>query len=97
MENSQIALDIQLNVEGAEKAIEMAVSKRRKYMAIAVEKSTTPVPEYAGPYTVVSQLFYGQTLETGGKKMTEDLTVDPIPIYEVSNPKGGLTVTIGSR
>lgn len=93
---AEIALDIQLGVESQNKDIEISVSKRRKYMSMSIEKSMTPVPEYDGPYNVVSRLYYGQALPTEGKKMVHDLVVDPVPIHEVSNPMGGITVTIGS-
>ena len=93
---ADIALDIQLGVESQDKAIELSVNKRRKYIAMSIQKSTTPIEEYEGPYTAVSQLYYGTTLETSGKRMADNVTIEPIPIHEVSNPKGGVTVTIGS-
>ena len=42
---ADIALDIQLAVEEQHRDIEITVSKRRKYMAMVIEKSTTPLPE----------------------------------------------------
>ena len=51
-------------------------------------------PEYAGPYEVVPDLN-AQTLETAGQLMREDVTIKPIPIYEISNTSGGTTVIIG--
>ena len=53
-----------------------------------------PYDEYEGPYEVVPR-FREQTLETKNKLMTDDVTVDVIPVHEVTNPAGGLTVTIG--
>lgn len=93
---ANIALDISLNVEAQAKDIEIAVSRRRKYMSMKVEKSTSPLPEYEGPYSAVSQLYYGRTLPTNGKRMVADMEILPIPINEVSNPSGGVTVTIGN-
>ena len=56
---------------------------------------TPPVhPSYDGPYEVTPR-FYEQTLETKNKLMTDDVTVEIIPAHEVTNPAGGLTVTIG--
>lgn len=56
---------------------------------------TPPVhPTYDGPYEVTPR-FYEQTLETKEKLMTDDVTVEVIPAHEVTNPAGGLTVTIG--
>ena len=56
---------------------------------------TPPVhPSYDGPYEVTPR-FYEQKLETKEKLMTDDVTVDVIPVHEVTNPAGGITVTIG--
>lgn len=51
-------------------------------------------PEYEGPYEVTPH-FYEQQLQTKSKLMTDDVTVEIIPAHEVTNPQGGLTVTIG--
>ena len=53
-----------------------------------------PYPVYEGPYEV-TPIFEDQRLETKRKSMSDDITVLAIPIYEVSNPQGGVTVTIG--
>ena len=92
----EIALDIQLGVEEQHRAVEIAVSKRRKYMTMEISKSTTPAEEYPGPYTVQPRLYYGTVLETKGCLMRDDVGVEPIAMYEVSNPQGGRTVTIGT-
>ena len=56
---------------------------------------TPPVhPSYDGPYEVTPR-FHEQTLETKEKLMIDDVTVEVIPAHEVTNPAGGLTVTIG--
>lgn len=51
-------------------------------------------PEYAGSYEVIPALD-SQTMETAGQLMRKDVTIKPIPIYEVSNNAGGTTVIIG--
>lgn len=56
--------------------------------------STPVIPIYDGEYTVTPH-FFEQTLETRDKMMTDDVTVEIIPAYEVPNIAGGLTVTIG--
>lgn len=56
--------------------------------------SEVAAPEYTGPYEVTPNLN-AQTLETAGQLMREDVTIKPIPIYEVSNNSGGTTVIIG--
>ena len=56
---------------------------------------TPPVhPSFDGPYEVTPR-FHEQTLKTKNKLMTDDVTVEVIPAHEVTNPQGGLTVTIG--
>ena len=93
---SDIALDIQMEIGSQHRTMELNVNRRRKYMTMAIEKSSTPYPEYEGPYNVEPRLFTGHILETKNKAMADDVTVNPIRIYEVSNPYGGLTMTIGS-
>lgn len=61
------------------------------------ELSEIPTEEtnsYDGPYNVRPALV-DQTLETEGLLMREDVTVEQIPIYIVSNNSGGNTVVIG--
>lgn len=53
------------------------------------------VPIYDGNYTAEPKLFENVTLRTKDQKMTSDVTVSKIPIYEVSNEAGGLTLIIG--
>lgn len=48
---------------------------------------------YEGPYVVTPELTE-IVLETRGKTMADDVLVNEIPIYEVSN-QYGTTVTIG--
>lgn len=92
---AEIALDISMEVGSQHKEIEISVSKRRKYMTMSIAKSTTPYEQYAGPYTVDASFYYEKTLETGGKLMAQNVKVNTIPVYDVSNPQGGKTITIG--
>lgn len=55
---------------------------------------SSDVPVYEDSYTVRPALV-DQTLETEGLLMREDVTVEQIPIYVVSNNSGGNTVVIG--
>ena len=50
--------------------------------------------QYEGEYSV-SPKFTEQTLPTAKKILTEDVRVEEIPYFEVSNNAGGTTVTIG--
>lgn len=52
------------------------------------------LPEYTGAYKVTPQAFTDQTLNTKSKSMTDDVTVEKIPVYETSN-EYGTTINIG--
>lgn len=54
------------------------------------------LPIYTDDYTVIPKVR-GQTLETKGKLMSEDLVVNPIPIYSTGNNSGGETVFIAKE
>lgn len=51
---------------------------------------------YAGEYTVIPKTS-GQILKTKNLIMTDDVTVNAIPYYQVENPSSGDTVYIGSE
>ena len=51
-------------------------------------------PMYEGPYVATSTVD-GLTLATRSRSMSDDVSVEPIPIGSVSNASGGRTVTIG--
>lgn len=51
-------------------------------------------PAYRGPYQVRPSAS-GETLETSGMRMTDDVEVEPIPFARVGNESDGYTVTIG--
>lgn len=55
---------------------------------------TSSIEPYEGDY-VIDPTFEIQILETSGKRMTDDITVNDIKVYSVSNPYGGRTVYIG--
>ena len=54
-----------------------------------------PVDPYEGPYVVIPKLDEQIVLLTKDKSMSDNVTVREIPWEEVSNPQGGITVTIG--
>lgn len=58
------------------------------------EVDTENIPAYSGPYTLKSSLDT-QRMETLGTKMKEDVQIEGLPIYVVSNNSGGNTVIIG--
>lgn len=51
-------------------------------------------PMYEGPYDATPTVD-GLTLPTRRRSMSEDVSIEPIPIGSVSNDSGGRTVTIG--
>ena len=61
---------------------------------LTVPAAGPPYIPYEGPYEVIPA-FDDQILETAEKTMSDDVVVKEIPVAEVSNPAGGLTLTIG--
>lgn len=51
--------------------------------------------DYPGPYTVTPKVE-SQSLSTADKHLSHDVTIDPIPYYEVSN-QNGKTIIIGGN
>lgn len=49
---------------------------------------------FSGEYRVVPAVA-SKVLRTKDKLMADDVTVESIPYYEVSNPQGGSTIMIG--
>lgn len=58
------------------------------------EEPETDAEVYEGPYEV-RPTPGGETMQTEGKLMKDDVTVQPIPYFVVSNDAGGETVYIG--
>lgn len=59
-----------------------------------IQPGGSAIERYPGPYDVTPTPD-GQTLPTARRRMTEDLTIEPIPYAAVTNQSGGWTVTIG--
>lgn len=59
---------------------------------VAIYKDTLPI--YDGDYSIVPFCDKKTILPTDGKKMTNNITVEEIPYYEVSN-EYGVTFSIG--
>lgn len=49
---------------------------------------------YEGPYNVIPK-WYEQQLNTNDKSMTDNVTVEEIPLVKTGNLGGGYTVIIG--
>lgn len=52
--------------------------------------------DYAGPYDVTPKVA-SQSLDTADKHLTDDITIEAIPYYEVSNSYNGKTIIIGGK
>lgn len=76
-------IDLDITIENVTDEIELEID------------SSGYIPEtYDGPYEVTPD-FNDQVLETEDLLMSDDVIVKEIPVAEVSNPAGGLTLTIG--
>lgn len=51
---------------------------------------------YDGQYEAIP-MTTGQTLQTRETFLTDDITITPIPYFDVSNTSGGSTIYIGSK
>lgn len=62
---------------------------------LAYSSGTSPIPAYTGAYTVIPSAANQQVLNTGGYRMTDNVTVTKIQYAEVSNTYG-TTVSIAT-
>ena len=97
--NIQIAVsrqeqDVSIGIDREEQDIEFAVEFDAKVITMDVQ-ADGHLPDYDGPYEVDASLYMPKVLGTTGHSMTGDVTVNQVPVYGVSNPAGGKTVTIG--
>lgn len=79
-------MNISMKVSSTEVSIPMTVSSTFEFAEFEY---------YDGEYTVVPKVTE-QTLQTEGKIMRQDVTVEQVPYYETSNQKG-LTAYIASE
>lgn len=61
----------------------------------AFSVTITDGEKYTGLYTVTPATYNEQILGTKNKTMSDNVTVERIPVYEVANNSGGNTLTIG--
>lgn len=91
------AQSIAVTVKTPEKdqTLSPAVAQDAQNVAPALSIAITlPAPEYDGPYEVTPAVDK-QIMPTDQKLMTDDMTINAIPYYDVSNTSGGSTVYIG--
>ncbi len=102
LDGKPIELDLELN----EKPLDLNVELDSEPIKIDAEIDDSPIEltigvgfndcsheHYRGPY-YVKPSFEVQTLETDEKLATDDITIDVIPVHEVSNAHG-YTLVIG--
>ena len=94
--NKEIALDIRISLETHSQNIQMAVNRDSPEIRFKIDKGSTPLDPYEGEYEFTPILYDERVLNTAQKAMRQDVILHPITIQEVSNPKGGRTVTIGA-
>ena len=70
--------------------------KRREITVKIGASAGGRLPPYTGDYTVTPDLIEDVVLPTANKSMTDNVTVEPVPTYEVENASGGITFVIGS-
>lgn len=58
--------------------------------------SADSLPTYDGEYSVTPKVN-SQTMETEGKLMSDNLTINSIPYFDVKNQSGGNTIYIGEE
>lgn len=90
------ALDIRIGVSLNIPDIGIQVDRRWKNVEFEVDRGGEVLTPYEGPYTVDASFYFDKVLGTYGKKMTDDVTVNRIPVVESSNPQGGKTILIGA-
>ena len=76
------------------KSIYVGVQNGKRTTLAMTASEGGDVPVYEGSYEVTPS-SEKQILDTDGKLMSEDLTINEIPVSEVSNNQGGTTITIG--
>ena len=73
-----LPLNVNMTVTESVQQFNMAVNENGIQLPMELSAVIEATPEYEGPYTVTPSLQQ-QTLETEGKKMTDDVTVEAMP------------------
>ena len=87
--------DLDIRVENIQEEIELELVMDVSELELELDSSGYIPETYDGPYEVIPD-FEDQVLETEDLLMSDDVVVKEIPVAEVSNPAGGLTLTVGS-
>lgn len=84
---------IKLKLQEVNNKFNFAIVEDRLSINFKFDKAFMPEP-YTGNYNVIPT-FDVQKLFTKNKSMRDDVTIQSIPLSEVTNPQNGITVTIG--
>ena len=75
--------------------IQVRVTQQHTVSVRITGTAVVSAPEYAGPYDI-TPLFSAQTLPTAKRLMQQDVIIEKIPQYEVSNDYG-TTLILGDE
>lgn len=90
---------MKLNIS-SNKTLDLKTNKNSKNAKIGgLEDSvfTYQAPVYDGEYNVIPKAYEEQVLQTKEKTLLENVTVQKVPFYEISNASGGTTVYIAEE
>lgn len=95
---SSAADDLKLSLDSAAEPLKLSLDESDSQINIRIENvgSGINLPKYDGGYDVTPTVD-GTVLKTEQKVMEQDLTINAIPYFEVSNTSGGNTVYIGKE
>ena len=80
---------------GQDGLVPLTIAQSEPLMLSVSEGCSGPAhPHYKGPYQATPSVT-STVLATTAKIMDDDVTVHPIPFFQVSNPSGGNTCYIG--
>lgn len=92
---SEQMCDIRISVDKSTPDISIDIESKVPKIEFDISGTGTSVPEYDGPYHAESRLNGQVVLPTKAKVMKDDVIIDELPVYMVTNPAGGYTYFIG--
>lgn len=90
---------MKITLKNALKSVDMSLqpAEKLKIGGMAACAWVYELPVYDGAYRVVPKAGKEQVLKTKEKTMIDDVTVEKVPFYEVSNLSGGTTCYIAEE
>ena len=67
----------------------------QKIQRVGLIGTITNIAIYTGDYSVTPKVAEDTVLKTKGRKMTKNVVVEGIPVREIRNQQGGITLLIG--